>query len=148
MIKQQSSGCVECATIWTLNHHQPPAECFSLHLAAVWHLPATLAGTQPSLRGPVVFRYFSWPVKFLTRMIDFGRQQQVHFQSNSQRTRSKSYNNHFSTAGLNGKNGGPTRHTFYWAVLKWFCLLPEEMFWSWTIVSTYQCWWSLVVELQ
>lgn len=33
-------------------------------------------------------------------------------------------------------------------VLMWFCLLPGEMFWSWTIVSTYQCWWSLVVDSQ
>lgn len=62
---------------------KPPPDTCRVFLAVVRHLPAALAGAQPSLRGPVVFRYFSWPVKFLTRMIDFGRRQQVNFQSNS-----------------------------------------------------------------
>lgn len=48
-------------------HRRPPAGCcvFFPHLAVFWRLPATLAGYQPSFGGPVVFRYFSWLVKFI-----------------------------------------------------------------------------------
>lgn len=50
---------------------------FSPHLAPLRHLPASLAGNQPSLGGPVVLRYFSWLVKLLTGMVHFGKQLQL-----------------------------------------------------------------------
>lgn len=59
MIKQQ------CFKMRRMGHNldskPPPTTCgvFLPHLAAVRHLSATLAGNQPSLGGPVVFRYFS-----------------------------------------------------------------------------------------
>lgn len=88
-------------------HQRPPAGCcvffcFFSHLAVFWRLPATLAGYQPSFGGPVVFRYFSWLVKFHTWMVEFGRWQ-VNFQSSPPRTwiQWRSYSNHLSTARPN-----------------------------------------------
>ncbi len=112
MVHYSALNCLKClqgVTICTPNHHQTPAELFFRHLAVVWHPPPALAGNQPSLGGPVVFRYFSWLVELLTRMADFGRQQplqQVHFQSSTQCTWSKwrTYDIHLATAGPNRKN--------------------------------------------
>lgn len=131
-----------CRMWHNLDSKPPPHTCggvFLPHLAMVQYLPATLAVNKPLLRGPVVFRYFSWPVKFLTRMIDFGRQQllqQVNFKPNSVSLKSTTT---YQQQGLIGKTNSSHISLNVKTMSMWFCLFPEEMFWSWTIVSTYQC---------
>lgn len=154
-----TSGCVECACKVSqsglLNHRQPPAECFlDIWLRFGFYRPLWQV-TSPRCE-VLLFSDISagwrdcvqgWLI--LAGSIHFNK-----FISSPVCTWSKwkSHNNHLSTAGPDGgKNwGADCSHISLNVkmVLMWFCLLPEEMLWSCTVVSTYQCWWSIVVELQ
>lgn len=168
MIKQCSCAkwlwriCLHCLTIWT---QKLPATCglgfffifyFLLlpYLAKFWHLPATVADKQPSIWAPVVFRYISagWSTCLPGWLVLAGDNHLKKFISSLVhsvlRVNEDVTITTYQQQGLGGNHwGGGGLVTFLLDVTT-RTLLVSDMFWSWAVVSIYQCWWPLGVDLQ